>query len=123
GHLLAAARGRVGERYILGGSNLHLKEIFDTLASITGLRAPRLRIPHAVAMAVARGSELVAALRRVEPAIPVDAVRMARHTMFVDGSKAQKELCFKPGPVDAALERAVQWYVERGYARTRNPSA
>jgi dihydroflavonol-4-reductase len=115
GHLLAAERGQTGERYILGGSNKHLKEIFEALASITGRRAPRLRIPHAVALAFAHGSELVARLRRTEPTVPVDSVRMARHKMFVDGSKAQRELCFAAGSVDAALERAVRWYVEKGY--------
>jgi len=117
GHLLAAERGRTGERYILGGSNKHLKEIFEELASITGVRAPRLRVPHGMALAFAHGSELVARLRHAEPAVPIEAVRMARHRMFVDTSKAQRELQFEPGPVHAALERAVRWYVERGYAR------
>lgn len=116
GHLLAASRGRVGERYILGGRNLQLKEILHALAVITGRPAPRLRIPHAVATAVGYASELVARVGGGEPAVPLEAVRMARHPMFVDTTKAARELGFTAGSVEAALERAVRWYLERGYA-------
>ncbi|PWT84260.1 MAG: hypothetical protein C5B57_05125, partial [Blastocatellia bacterium] len=94
GHLLAAERGRIGERYVLGGDNMHLKEIFDTLATISGRRAPALRVPHLAAMAVGYGSELVSWLSGREPAVPLDSVRMARYTMFVDSSKARRELAF-----------------------------
>jgi dihydroflavonol-4-reductase len=115
GHLLAATRGRVGERYVLGGDNVSLKEIFGILAVISGGRAPALRVPHAAAMAVGYGSELVARISGAEPAVPLDGVRMARHAMFVDSSKAHRELTFKAGSVRCALERAVAWYVSRGY--------
>jgi dihydroflavonol-4-reductase len=115
GHLLAAERGRIGERYILGGRNMTLKEILDVLAAVTGRHAPRLRLPHAVALAAGYADQLVSRVTGREPQIPVDGVRMARHKMFVDGSKAQRELGFVAGSVEAALERAVRWYQENGY--------
>jgi dihydroflavonol-4-reductase len=115
GHLLAAERGRVGERYLLGGRNMTLKEILDVLARLTGRPAPRVRLPHGVAYAAGCVDELVARLTGREPKVPLEGVRMSRHTMFVDASKAPRELGFEPGPVEQALERAVRWYQERGY--------
>ena len=120
GHLLAAERGRTGERYILGGRNMTLKEILDVLAQITGSRAPRIRLPHAVALVAACADHLVSRVLRREPRIPLDGVRMARHKMFVDGSKAERELGYAPGSVEAALERAVRWYEENGYVTRRS---
>ncbi len=119
GHLLAAERGRVGERYILGGQNLTLKEVLAALAQITGCPAPRVRLPHAVALAAAYADHVVSRLLNREPQIPLEGVRMARHKMFVDCSKAQRELGFAPGPVLAALERAVRWYEANGYVAGR----
>ncbi|HVB97734.1 MAG TPA: hopanoid-associated sugar epimerase [Candidatus Dormibacteraeota bacterium] len=115
GHLLAAQRGKAGERYILGHRNMSLKEILDVLAGITGRQAPRVRLPHAVAYVAGLADTLVARVRGREPQIPLDGVRMSRHKMFVDCSRAVRELGFTPGPVEAALERAVRWYGERGY--------
>jgi dihydroflavonol-4-reductase len=116
GHLLAAERGEIGQRYILGGVNMQLKEIFDALEKITGRRAPSLCIPHGVAIAVASISELIARATGTDPAVPLEGARMARSTMFVDTSRAQRELGFQAGSVPAALERAVRWYAERGYS-------
>jgi dihydroflavonol-4-reductase len=116
GHLLAAERGEAGPKYILGGVNMQLKEIFDALAAITGRPAPWIRIPHALAIAVAHVSEIVARATGDEPAVPLEGARMARSTMFVDTSKARRELGFQAGSVPAALERAVRWYSEHGYA-------
>jgi dihydroflavonol-4-reductase len=115
GHLLAAERGRVGERYILGGRNLTLKEILDILASITGRPAPRLRLPHLVALAAGYADHVASRVLGREPQIPLEGVRMARHKMFVDCSKAARELGFGAGSVELALERAVRWYEENGY--------
>src|SRR5437763_8240813 len=78
GHLLAAERGEIGRTYILGGVNLQLKEIFDALAAITGRPAPSIRIPHAVAIAVAHVSEIIARASGGEPAVPLEGARMAR---------------------------------------------
>ena len=115
GHLLAAEKGKVGERYLLGGGNLTLKAMLDTLSKITGLRAPSLKIPHGLALGVAYASTVFSRLVGREPGIPVEGVKIARHMMFVDCSRAQRELGFKAGPVAAALERAVRWYEANGY--------
>jgi len=117
GHLLAAERGMPGERYILGGRNMTLQEILGELAWITGRPAPRVRLPHAVAMAAACVDTAFCRLLRREPHIPLEGVRMARHRMFVDTSKAERELGFRAGPIAAALERAVEWYTSNGYVR------
>jgi dihydroflavonol-4-reductase len=117
GHLLAAERGKVGERYILGGRNMTLQQILTELAWITGRRAPAVRLPHAVALAAAWVDTAACRLLRREPHIPLDGVRMARHHMFVDSSKAERELGFHAGPIAAALERAVRWYERQGCAR------
>src|SRR6516162_5890336 len=115
GHLLAAEKGRVGERYLLGGENLTLRQLLDALSRITGLPAPKLKIPHGLALGVAYASTLFSRLIGREPGVPVEGVKIARHTMFVDCSRAQRELGFKAGPVAAALERAVRWYEANGY--------
>jgi dihydroflavonol-4-reductase len=117
GHCLAAERGQVGERYILGGRNMLLKEILDILAQITGLPGPWVRLPHAVALAVSHADQLISRVLSRQPRIPLEGVRMARHKMFVDSSRAQRELGFKPGSVEAALERAVNWYQQNHYVR------
>ena len=123
GHLLAAERGTVGERYILGGENLSLKQVLDILAAISGRPAPRVRLPHALALAAGYADAAVSHLLRREPRIPLEGVRMARHSMFVDSGKARRELGFAPGPVAAALERAVRWYQANGYAGVGRLSA
>jgi dihydroflavonol-4-reductase len=119
GHLLAAERGRIGERYILGGRNMTLKQILEALAAITGRPAPRLKIPHMVALAAGYADEFFARLAGREPQIPVEGVKMSRHRMFVASDKAERELGYKPGPVEAALERAVRWYESSGYVHAR----
>lgn len=119
GHLLAAEKGRVGERYILGGRNMTLKEILDALAVITGRPAPRMRLPHAVALAAGYADQLFSRVVGREPQIPVDGVKMARHRMFVESDKAERELGYKAAPVEEALGRAVRWYEENGYVKGR----
>src|SRR5579864_8238488 len=119
GHRLAAEKGKVGERYLLGAENLTLKGLRDLLAQITGLRAPGMKIPHGVALGVAYLDTAFSRLLGKEPQIPVEGVKIARHKMFVDASRAQRELGFQPGPVAAALERAVRWYWANGYVAPR----
>ena len=123
GHLLAAERGRVGERYILGGRNLTLKEVLDMLAAISGLRAPRWKFPHALAYVAACVDTVVSGALGREPRIPLEGVRMARHKMFVDTSKATNELGFSHGPIEGALERTVRWYETHGYVAARGAHA
>jgi dihydroflavonol-4-reductase len=118
GHLLAAEKGRVGERYILGARNMTLKQILDALSAITGRPAPRVRLPHAVALAAGYADQLFSRLAGREPQIPVEGVKMSRHRMFVESDKAARELGYDPTSVEAALERAVRWYGEHGYLAT-----
>jgi len=115
GHLLAAKKGRIGERYILGARNMTLRQILEALAKITGRSAPHVRLPHAVALAAAYADELFSRLAGREPRIPVEGVKMSRHRMFVASDKAERELGYHPGAVEAALERAVRWYEAQGY--------
>jgi dihydroflavonol-4-reductase len=118
GHLLAAERGQVGEKYILGGENLTLAECLAHLARIAGLRAPRLKIPYPVAFGFALGAEAFArTVSHKPPRASLVEVRMARKKMFFDSSKAKAELGYAPGPVDAALARAVEFFREIGAVR------
>jgi dihydroflavonol-4-reductase len=119
GHLLVSEHGKIGERYLLGAENLTLKQVLDTLAKITGLPAVKMKIPHGLALGVAYAETAFSRLIRREPQIPIEGVKIAKHVMFVDCSRAQKELGFQPGPVAAALERAVRWYEANGYVSKR----
>lgn len=116
GHILAADRGRIGERYILGNRNMGLLEIFHALARLTGVRAPRFRVPYALAWSAAVAMEGVAALTRRPPQVPLTAVRMAKKRMFFSAEKAVRELGLPQTPPDEALADAVRWFVEHGYA-------
>jgi dihydroflavonol-4-reductase len=115
GHLLAFERGRVGQRYILGSENLTLAQILENLSRISGLPAPRVRIPYAVAYAAGVVSTAWANVTGGEPRVPLDAVKMARKKMWVTHDKASREIGFHPGPADAALRRAVEWFQANGY--------
>ena len=119
GHLLVADKGKVGQRYLLGGENLTLKQMLDTLAKITGLRAPALKIPHGLALGVAYASTAFSRLIGREPGITIEGVKIAQHMMFVDCSRSQRELGFRAGSVAAALERAVRWYEANDYVSAR----
>lgn len=110
GHHLAALKGRIGERYILGGENLSLKNVLDILAQASGRPAPRLRTPYAVAYLFGALESAFCRLSGTEPRAPLDAVRMARHYMWFDSSKAKAELGYAPGPARQALESAVAWF-------------
>ena len=117
GHVAALEKGRSGERYILGGENLTLKQILDKLAAITGLPSPRIRVPYVVALATGVVDEVVTGrILRREPRATIDAVRMGRKKMFVSCVKAERELGWKTVPVDGALRRAVEWFRANEYA-------
>ena len=116
-HRVALERGQPGERYILGGENLTLKQILDRMSSITGLPSPTMKVPHAVAMAFAFFDEnITGRLRGKEPRATVEAVRMGKKMMFAASAKAERELGFKVVPVYAALRTAIEWFVANGYA-------
>ena len=115
-HLVALERGRVGERYILGGENLTLKQILDRLAAITGMPSPSMKVPHAVAMAFAFLDETVTGkLRGKEPRATVEAVRMGKKMMFASSAKAERELGLRVGSVEGALRAACAWFYMNGY--------
>ena len=117
GHLLAMERAVPGERYILGGENLTLKQILDKLGAITGLPSPRVKLPYAMAYATGMVDTLVSgAIMKREPRVTLDSVRMGRKKMFVSSAKAERELGWNPRPVDDALRRAVEWFQAHGYA-------
>jgi dihydroflavonol-4-reductase len=118
GHLLAAERGRVGERYILGGVNLTLKEMFDALAGVTGMASPKMKVPHWVAENYARLENFWSInLARREPDVPLESVKLSRHKMWFDSTKAVAELGLPQSPIESALARAVQWFQEHGYVK------
>jgi len=115
GHLLAAERGRPGQRYILGGRNMTLREILETLARLSGRPAPKIRIPYAAAWVYAAAGTAVARFTGREPRASLEAVRMSRKKMFVRTGKAERELGFQPGPVEEALSRAMEWFRRNQY--------
>lgn len=116
GHVAALEKGRSGERYILGGENLTLKQILDKLAAITGLPSPKVKVPYVMALATGVVDEMVTGrMLGREPRATIDAVRMGRKKMFVTSEKAEGELGWKSLPVDDALRRAVTWFQQNGY--------
>jgi len=116
GHVLAAERGRIGERYILGNRNMSLAEILAMLGTLTGRPPPRVRIPYAVAYVAGLASTLLADhVTRRPPAIPLEAVRMARFNMFFSAAKARRELGLPQTPVVHAFEDALDWFGSHGY--------
>ncbi|MDE3105943.1 MAG: NAD-dependent epimerase/dehydratase family protein [Acidobacteriota bacterium] len=116
-HLVALERGTPGERYILGGENLTLKQILDRMSAITGLPSPSTRVPHAVAMTYAFFEETITGrLLGREPRATVEAVRMGKKKMFASSARAERELGFKVLPIYHALRAAIEWFVAEGYA-------
>ena len=114
---MALEKGRSGERYILGGENLTLKQILDKLGDITGLPSPKVKLPYFFAFATGVVDEMVTGrLLGREPRATIDAVRMGRKMMFVSSAKAERELGWKVLPVDDALGRAAAWFQGNGYA-------
>jgi dihydroflavonol-4-reductase len=119
GHLLAAEKGRPGERYILGHCNMTLKEILDVLARLTGLPSPRVRVPHWLPLGFAYAASAAARLTGRPPRATPEAVRMSRHKMFFAADRAVRELGLPQSPIEPALARAVSWFSGNGYVRRR----
>jgi dihydroflavonol-4-reductase len=116
GHILAEQNGQVGRKYILGNSNLTLREIFAMLAEITGLPAPKIRLPYKPILLAAYVNEGISRLTGREPLIPLAGVQMAAKFMYFDSSRAIRELGLPQTPVHDALQRAVGWFRQNGYA-------
>ena len=117
GHLAAAEKGRIGERYILGGENMSLAEILAQVSLAAGGRAPSLRLPHGMLYPVAVGAELAARLTGREPLITLDGVRLSRKKMYFSSEKASRELGYRPRPAREAIVDAVSWFRANGYLR------
>ncbi|MFI5181785.1 MAG: hopanoid-associated sugar epimerase [Thermoanaerobaculia bacterium] len=117
GHLLAAERGRPGEKYILGSRNMTLQEILEVLSRITGLPAPRVRLPHAIPLAFAAVDTFISRALGKAPRVSLESVRMSMHKMYFDSSRAVRELALPQSPVEDALSRAVDWFRANGYVR------
>jgi len=115
GHLLAFEKGQPGERYILGGENLSLRDFLGRLARLSGRRAPRIRLPHGAILPVAWVMERIASLGGPEPLATVDGVRLARKHMYFSCRRAAAELGYRHRPIDQALADALAWFRDRGY--------
>jgi dihydroflavonol-4-reductase len=120
GHLLAFHRGRVGERYILGGQDMTLRQILTAIAQLVGRSPPRIRLPHAAVLPVAYVSELYARLTGRPTRVTVEGVRMARKRMFFSSEKAVRELGYRWRPPSEAFADALRWFDENGYLSTKH---
>ena len=118
GHILALERGKTGERYILGNHNMTLKELFNRLSELTGQPAPALRLPYWMVVGAGYADRLVSGgLLRREPVIPLEGVLASKKPAFVSCEKAVRELGQPHSPVDGALKKAAEWFVQHGYAK------
>ena len=117
GHIAALERGRIGERYILGGANVFLADMLVDIAGLVGTRPPTVKLPRTMLYPIAYGAELLATLRGVEPFITMDGLRMARHHMFFDDSKARRELGYVSRPYVEGLADAIAWFRAHGHLR------
>lgn len=119
GHLLAAERGQVGEKYILGNQDMSLEEIYQTLSRLTGLWAPRVKVPHWLPLTWAAVETSLCRMTGRTPGVPLEAVRLSRYKMYFDARRAVQELGLPQTPVEEALRRAVDWFRENGYVREK----
>ena len=116
GHLLAMEKGRTGERYILGAKNLMLREVFEILSRLTGLKAPSIKLPRGLVLPLAYLNLAFSYVTGIPPRIPLEGVKMAKYKMHYDCSKAIRELGIPQTPPEVALEKAVRWFRDHGYA-------
>jgi dihydroflavonol-4-reductase len=117
GHLLALEQGKPGERFILGGDNLTLKEILVEIGEVTGKPAPRIQVPHEVVMPIAAVAEMWGRISNREPFVTLDGVRLARKKMFFTSERAKRRLGYRPRPASEAIVDAIDWFDRHGYLR------
>jgi dihydroflavonol-4-reductase len=123
GHLLAYRRGRTGERYILGGENMSLREILGEIAILVGRKPPSVRLPHGLILPIAYVAEAVARLTGAEPTVTVDGVRLAQKHMYFTSAKAERELGYRFRPARAAIADAVAWFKANGALKRGRPAS
>jgi dihydroflavonol-4-reductase len=116
GHLLAMQKGRIGQRYILGTKNLMLREVFEILSQLTGMKAPSVKLPRELVLPLAYLNLAFSWVTGIPPRIPLEGVKMAKYKMHYDCSKAIRELGIPQTPPEVALEKAVRWFRDHGYA-------
>ena len=117
GHLLAFARGLIGERYVLGGEDLTLARMLAEIAALVGRRPPRVRLPRQAIYPIAVAAELTARITGAEPFVTLDGLRMSKKLMFFSSAKAQRELGYAPRPARDGLADAIAWFREAGYLK------
>lgn len=116
GHILAEQSGSIGRKYILGNANLSLRDIFRMLQELTGIPAPKVRLPYTPVLVAAWINERISRISGREPLIPLAGVQMAAHHMYFDSGRAVREIELAQTPIKEALERAVEWFRKNGYA-------
>jgi dihydroflavonol-4-reductase len=121
GHLAAMAKGRIGERYILGGQNRMLRDILAVIAALTDRPPPRFRVARSVVFPIALFAEAMARLSGREPFITTDGLRMSRNIMFFSSAKAEQELGYRARPYEQGLEDAISWFRKAGYLKAPPP--
>jgi dihydroflavonol-4-reductase len=117
GHVAALRRGRVGERYILGGENLSLGQMLAEIARLAGRRSPTVKLPRALIYPIAYAAEGLARITKREPFVTVDGLRMAKYKMFFSSAKAERELSYHARPAAEALADAYRWFLDAGYLK------
>ena len=117
GHIAALRRGRVGERYILGGENLSLGQMLAEIARLAGRRPPTVKLPRALIYPIAYAAEGLARITKREPFVTVDGLRMAKYKMFFSSAKAERELSYHARPAAEALADAYRWFLDAGYLK------
>ncbi len=113
GHILAMEKGRIGQKYILGHKNMTLREIFETLGKISGIKPPTIKAPYPLVLSAAYVNEWVSWMTKRPPRIPLTGVKMAKKYMYFDSSKATRELGLPQSPIEEALEKAIRWFQDQ----------
>ena len=119
GHVLAAQKGRIGEKYILGNENLSTKDFFKLVGEVAGVEPPKMKFPYTAALATAYVSQFIAKVTRKPPVVTPPEIRLASKYAYFDSSKAVKELRFPQTPIKTTVEKAVKWFKENGYVKAR----
>jgi dihydroflavonol-4-reductase len=119
GHILAAKKGRVGERYLFGNQNMTVHDYLNLIAEIAGVRPPSLKLPYSVALAMGHFFELGASITKKPPIVTASEVRIGKMTEWYDCSKAINELGLPQTPIDLTIRKALNWFEENGYLHKR----